>query len=405
MNYIMSRERVTIFHNGQSYSIHKDHHNYPEVVKILADQGKDADGDVLLSLVNAASALVIRDDKFSIEDGVLYFEDMEISNGLVTRISNMSDAGQSVSHLEAFLKNLMRNPSETSIMELYEFLENNSLPITEDGYFLAYKRVRNDFTDIHSGTFDNSVGQTVKIERSAVDDDRNRTCSFGLHACSWDYLSQFSSFEPDNDRVVIVKINPKDVVSVPSDYDNAKLRCAGYQVIAEIADPSREKIKSYAVDTTAGDLIETDDPSPEEFDPDSYFDAYLDDEDEWDDEEDEEIQVPTNSEELWQELCNMSASGYIERGWWKLQNGDTATGYVLLKVPAGEPWKDYLEYFIPFPLNAAVQRNMFIYRSVPKSETVSYELAMLVRDDYFHGKIETSKPRIYAFNAERLNYS
>jgi hypothetical protein len=96
---------------------------------------------------------------------------------------------------------------------------------------LAYKKVRNDYLDIHSGTMDNSVGQTVEMERNEVDDDKDRTCSTGLHFCSLDYLSHFGGHDS---RTVVLKINPRDVVSIPADYHATKGRACRYEVIDEI---------------------------------------------------------------------------------------------------------------------------------------------------------------------------
>jgi hypothetical protein len=70
------------------------------------------------------------------------------------------------------------------------------------------------------------------MERNQVDDDKDRTCSTGLHFCSQDYLPSFGSAQ--GNRVVIVKINPADVVSIPSDYNNAKGRACRYEVVGEI---------------------------------------------------------------------------------------------------------------------------------------------------------------------------
>jgi len=115
--------------------------------------------------------------------------------------------------------------------ELYGFLEKNNLPITPDGHFLAYKKVRNDFLDIHSGTMDNSPGTVVEMERFKVDDNKDQTCSTGLHFCGMSYLGHFGS---GSDRTVIVKIDPADVVSIPSDYNGAKGRACRYEVIGEL---------------------------------------------------------------------------------------------------------------------------------------------------------------------------
>jgi len=103
------------------------------------------------------------------------------------------------------------------------------MPITPDGHFLAYKKVRANYKDVHSGTMDNSVGQIVEMERHEVDDNKDVTCSTGLHFCGMSYLSCFGG-----DRTVIVKINPADVVAIPSDYNDAKGRACRYEVIGEL---------------------------------------------------------------------------------------------------------------------------------------------------------------------------
>jgi hypothetical protein len=94
---------------------------------------------------------------------------------------------------------------------------------------LAYKKVSEDYKDVYSGTFDNSVGKVCEMERNQVDDDKDRTCSVGLHFCSQEYLNHFGG-----ERTMILKINPRDVVSIPSDYHNSKGRCSRYEVIGEL---------------------------------------------------------------------------------------------------------------------------------------------------------------------------
>ena len=128
-----------------------------------------------------------------------------------------------------FMDNLYQNPSKRAVDELYGFLEKGNLPITPDGHFLAYKKVREDYKDCHSGTMDNSIGQVVEMERYNVDDNKDNTCSTGLHFCSKDYLNSFGGA-----RTVIVKINPRDVVSIPSDYNQTKGRACRYEVVGEI---------------------------------------------------------------------------------------------------------------------------------------------------------------------------
>ncbi|MHA1290409.1 MAG: hypothetical protein ACTSPB_23760 [Candidatus Thorarchaeota archaeon] len=129
------------------------------------------------------------------------------------------------------MTNLKDNPSKRAVDELYGFLEKNLLPLTPDGHFVAYKKVRDNYMDIHSGTFNNSVGQICEMARNEVDEDKDRTCSSGLHFCSLEYLPSFGGWS--GSRVMLVKINPRDVVSIPSDYNNSKGRACRYEVIGE----------------------------------------------------------------------------------------------------------------------------------------------------------------------------
>jgi hypothetical protein len=78
---------------------------------------------------------------------------------------------------------------------------------------------------------DNSVGTIVEMERHEVDDNKDQTCSTGLHFCGMSYLPHFGG---GDSRTVIVKINPADVVSIPTDYNNAKGRACRYEVIGEL---------------------------------------------------------------------------------------------------------------------------------------------------------------------------
>jgi acyl carrier protein len=103
--------------------------------------------------------------------------------------------------------------------------------ITDEGMILAYKRVREDYMDIHSGTIRNAVGDSPSMPRNKVDENKDRTCSDGLHFCSFSYLPHFGS--GPGSKVVILEIHPKDVVAIPSDYNDAKGRTCAYTVIGE----------------------------------------------------------------------------------------------------------------------------------------------------------------------------
>lgn len=194
----------------------------------------------------------------SIEDGIGYItynktQDKHIlSDALKKRIINMKDRGFDCQPMIEFIKKLYTNPLQSSIDELFMFMEANNLPITEDGDFIAYKIINSNYRDIYSDSIDNSVGQIVTMERVDVNSDRYQTCSSGLHFCSKEYLGHFGN---ESSICVLMKINPADVVSIPSDYNNAKGRCCRYEVLCEMSDGWRDYLKSQ--DFTDSSIITT----------------------------------------------------------------------------------------------------------------------------------------------------
>lgn len=102
------------------------------------------------------------------------------------------------------------------------------MPITPDGYFLAYKKVRPDFTSFHDCNTRNDVGSSVFMPREQCEFNRVVCHSGGLHFCSFSYLPMYSGHEG---HVLVLKVNPADVVSIPIDADDSKGRACRYTVV------------------------------------------------------------------------------------------------------------------------------------------------------------------------------
>ena len=144
-----------------------------------------------------------------------------------------------------YIARKMKNPSARAIQEMYNFLEHRGMSLTAKGTFIAYKGVTPDFwsimgnkdTVVISGTVSadgkilNEIGATIEVERSSVDDDFRKGCSHGLHVGSLEYAKGWGQ------RVVLVEVDPADVVSVPDDCSCQKLRCCKYTVLAEYTGP------------------------------------------------------------------------------------------------------------------------------------------------------------------------
>lgn len=220
---------LTLVLNNKSYQVLPDHINY----KMILESLPTATEEELLEVVDVEKALAtFSDGLVEIKNGQVTYEGEVVHGSISKRILEFMSKGLPFQPLINFLNNLMENPSMQSQKELYDFLEHEHLPITEDGHFLAYKAVRSDYMDKYRGLFDNHVGQVCQMQRAKVDDNRARGCSDGLHAGALNYVASYGSVDA-GDRIVIVKINPKDVVSVPSDCNCEKLRTCRYEVVGE----------------------------------------------------------------------------------------------------------------------------------------------------------------------------
>ena len=272
--YILQGKQVTVVIGTTPHVVAKTHPAYQRVIDAI----KAGEWKTVEDIIDPKRVILsLGEGNISIEGQRLFWKNVELHNSLARRIIQMFSDGFDVSPMVNFMDNLMQNPSKTSVDELYGFLEANSLPLTSDGCFLAYRKVSENYFDIYSGTVLNKPAQyiteadmefvgsgkgkrqevtvevvdgvtTVSMDRNQVDDNRDRTCSVGLHFCSRSYLDCFGD---SNSRIVIVKINPRDVVSIPSDYDNSKGRTCRYEIVDEIDKDKADEAFAKAVQEKA----------------------------------------------------------------------------------------------------------------------------------------------------------
>lgn len=237
LSYIVSRDSITVCLDGRTIPVGKSHEAYPQVLEAVKAHDEATLRKLLLPKDEVVRQANLGDDagKVSLVDGELYYNNEVIHTALTSRILSMFKDGFNIKPLLNFLANLEDNPSYTARQELYGFLEACRLPITEDGHFLAYKIVNRDYKDKHTGTMDNSIGATPRMQRKDVNDNRNETCSNGLHFCSEEYARSGFGSESSGDHMMVVKVNPANVVSIPVDYNNSKGRACEYLILEEIS--------------------------------------------------------------------------------------------------------------------------------------------------------------------------
>jgi hypothetical protein len=275
---------TVFFDNAEVVQVNKNDSNFMLVKE--AFQNGDNDDKVIRQLMNKKElASVYSGGKVTIVGNEVHYNGKAIHGMIVNRINEYLGEGLPVDSLIAFLENVMQNTSFNSRQEAFEFVERCNLPITEDGCFIGYKGVRRDFYDIYSGTILNSVGSVIKKDRAEVNDDVRQLCSYGLHVGSYGYATNYAS----GGIVMLVKVNPKNVVSVANDSNQEKIRVCEYEVV-QVMETKLErplyaqKDNCFSAINGAWSECDEDDWSSDD------DDDYEDDEDDDDDLQDEELE-------------------------------------------------------------------------------------------------------------------
>ena len=228
--YIITDKSVTVIVEGKALTMNQDHPNFDVVMASLDDQNTTEQD--IKKLFNVGSAIQdLSEGNIVVKDGVAYYKNEEINNYCIDRAIAFMKEDKPYKALLNFFDRLQANPSKRAVNELYQFLEHKNMPITPDGHFLAYKGVGLNYLDKYSRKFDNSVGKVLEMTRNKVDDDANVGCSAGFHAGSYEYADSYCG---RGGRLMLVKIDPADVVSVPNDCECQKLRTCRYEVVNEL---------------------------------------------------------------------------------------------------------------------------------------------------------------------------
>jgi hypothetical protein len=243
--YTITPTGVLMFLNGKQLVVGNDHPNFSKIKAALKAKAYDTI-EAMADIRQTVQNFISTDGKFSLVGDRITLDGTPFSDAVTEKVLAMIDAGHNADPLYAFLRKVRSNPSKTAQDELLLFCVANGFMIHEDGDILAYKSVRNDYTDIHSGTVRNKVGDKPSMARGGVDDKRENTCSSGFHFAAHQYATTWHGRV--DARLMIMKINPANVVSIPNDYGNQKARCCEYEVIAEI--PHSSKLDTREVYST-----------------------------------------------------------------------------------------------------------------------------------------------------------
>jgi hypothetical protein len=269
---------VAVFDNGDVYTAPHTHHNFDEIVRRLTS----GETEGVLDLFDPEKTITTKFERLSdqvlVRNGRVYFDGDEVDSSLTDQILRFLEEGSDFTPLVAFFENVSANPEPHSREQLYDWLRNHEISITDEGTILAYKGVHSteeegkyrsgfqgkaivDGEEVE-GYIPNFVGAVVEMPRSQVVHDPSTACSRGLHVGTYNYAQSYA-----RGAMLAVEVNPRDVVSVPTDGHGAKVRVCRYKVREVIEQPySSAYVSSHAPVDEWGDGEDWDDEEDYEYD-------------------------------------------------------------------------------------------------------------------------------------------
>lgn len=244
---IITSDNATIYTGGKSYNINSDHPSFNTIVEYAKKQEWDKIPE-LVSIRNTIKKKIkdAKRDDMIIDGDVIVFKDIRLPADLSTYVINIIRDHGDIKPMVQFMEKLVKNPDKRIIEQLFGFITYGKNPLTADGNFLAYKRVNQNYTSVHDSRTVNKVGSTISMDRARCNSNPNETCSTGLHFCSREYLGNFCG-----NKILVVEINPMNVVSIPTDYNNTKGRACSYKIIGELSEKDLVQVATKDVLSTS----------------------------------------------------------------------------------------------------------------------------------------------------------
>lgn len=283
-----SEKGLSFVYDGKMQTISKGHPAFAEIV-LTYQQGRYEDMVRCINYRNALEDYLLRgkppEEGFRIGEDrkTIYFEDIAFSSKVSEKALSMMSLGQRPEALYRFLFRTLQATDPVVRNDYLLFCDANQYLIDDTGATVGFKRVNPDYTDLHTGNVDNrpwkegmstdtqviptreaGVDSTITIEilcsecrkhrpecqcrkffgvkvvsmpRERVTPSRHTTCSNGLHVGALPYMNVIGG-----GHTLLIRVCPEDVVAIPSDYNNQKMRCCRYEILGEVKE---EKAKVY----------------------------------------------------------------------------------------------------------------------------------------------------------------
>lgn len=298
---------VVVYENDDPVTVPDTHPRFNDILELL--RSGNATDEAVETMVNtllvAGRKLSTITDRVSVAPYGVFFDGVPLRTELADVLLEMVKNNQldRLNSVAKFLENAAANQTMEGIDALYRWIQNRDLVITPEGNFLGYKAITRNSEgkpvsitagkalvngEVFEGQIPNNVGDTVSMPRDEVTDRTSVNCGPGLHAGTYAYAQWFKNLggwgNRDDRFIILVEMNPRDVVSVPSDHNCAKLRVSKYKVLEEIEERLAVPFYDYNIDEDPED-------DGDFYDEDDLNDGFEDGWDDWDEEDDSELSL------------------------------------------------------------------------------------------------------------------
>lgn len=239
---------------------------YNKIVEAVSDNTDTSDIFAMIANIVDEQNMIYDIEKielpqgFKFKDNKLVYTNIELAGNIVKRFEMSNEVNRN--RMVKFINKLAEVDSRLVFDMICGFLEANpDIMFDDDGDLLMWKAIDDDYCAHHSnpdGTRNfHKIGIPIEMKRDEVERNKEVTCSSGLHVCSKSYLPYYAG---GSDILVECKVDVRDIVSIPSDYNNAKIRCCKYVPIAffdKCGEEVNEKCKKIE-ETHNDDVVQED---------------------------------------------------------------------------------------------------------------------------------------------------
>lgn len=240
---------VTVFVPGEPAPLvaQSDHPNFAAIVAQVVEGDADGLADLFDASVAASRYFDRLSERVTVANGHVYLDGDVVDTSLTKQVLRFLDAGvEDWQPLVSFFEKVQANPSDHSREQLYDWLNAHDFTLTAEGDIVGYKGVRRDGErlvsgwtgtaivdgEVVNGHIPNEVGSIIEMPRQSVAFDPGQACSTGLHVGTFSYARGYAQ-----GAMLEVHVNPRDVVSVPTDAGGEKVRVCRYTVVDVIDAP------------------------------------------------------------------------------------------------------------------------------------------------------------------------